>query len=55
VTEYRTRLAAAMERDHRGIGERQGLFIFHQWAPGAPFFLPHGMRIIRCAIARCSG
>lgn len=27
------------------IGKAQGLFMFHPWAPGSPFFLPHGARV----------
>jgi len=37
--------AKAKERDHRRIGVKQGLFMFHDFSPGSPFFLPHGARI----------
>jgi threonyl-tRNA synthetase len=40
-----TRLEEAKKRDHRKIGRDQKLFMFHQWAPGAPFWLPKGTTI----------
>jgi threonyl-tRNA synthetase len=39
------RLEEAKKRDHRKIGKDQKLFMFHQWAPGAPFWLPNGTTI----------
>jgi len=30
------------KRDHRKLGPALGLFAFHEWAPGSPFWLPHG-------------
>jgi threonyl-tRNA synthetase len=39
---YLTRLEEAKKRDHRKIGREQKLFMFHQWAPGAPFWLANG-------------
>lgn len=38
---------AALQRDHRIIGQAQGLFMTHTSSPGAIFFLPHGVRIIQ--------
>lgn len=35
----------AARRDHRLIGKQQSLFMFHEFSPGSPFFLPHGTRI----------
>ena len=32
----------AEKRDHRKIGQELGLFMFHEWSPGSPFFLPKG-------------
>ncbi len=32
----------AEKRDHRRVGRDLGLFMFHPWAPGAPFWLPRG-------------
>lgn len=34
------------KRSHRRIGAVQKLFMTHDVSPGAPFFLPHGTRII---------
>ena len=36
------RLEEAKKRDHRKIGRDQKLFMFHQWAPGATFWLSKG-------------
>ena len=36
------RLEEAKKRDHRRIGKDLGLFTFHQWAPGAAFWLSKG-------------
>jgi threonyl-tRNA synthetase len=36
------RLEEAKKRDHRKIGRDQKLFMFHQWAPGATFWLANG-------------
>jgi len=30
------------KRDHRVLGPKLGLFIFHEYAPGMPFYLPKG-------------
>ena len=42
-----TMLEEAKKRDHRKIGKELELFAFHDIAPGAPFWLPNGMIIIR--------
>jgi threonyl-tRNA synthetase len=36
------RLEEAKKRDHRKVGKDLGLFTFHQWAPGATFWLAKG-------------
>lgn len=36
------RLEEAKKRDHRRLGKDLGLFMFHPWAPGAPFWLGKG-------------
>jgi len=36
------RIEEAKKRDHRKVGRDTGLFMFHQWAPGAAFWLPKG-------------
>ena len=35
-------LEEAKKRDHRRLGKDLGLFVFHQFSPGAPFFTPRG-------------
>ncbi len=39
---YLERIEEAKKRDHRKVGKDLGLFIFHQWAPGATFWLSKG-------------
>jgi threonyl-tRNA synthetase len=36
------RLEEAKKRDHRKVGTAMGLFMMHEWAPGAIFWLPKG-------------
>jgi threonyl-tRNA synthetase len=35
-------LEEAKERDHRKLGKELDLFMFHEYAPAMPFFLPRG-------------
>ena len=42
LQEHLHRLEEAKKRDHRRIGRDQKLFMFHHWAPGAPFWLNKG-------------
>jgi threonyl-tRNA synthetase len=42
LDEHLARLEEAKKRDHRKVGKELGLFTFHQWAPGATFWLPKG-------------
>ena len=37
----------AKARDHRKLGKELELFMFHEYAPGAPFWLPKGMAVFR--------
>jgi threonyl-tRNA synthetase len=37
-----TQIEEAKKRDHRKVGKEVGLFMFHQWAPGAAFWLDKG-------------
>ena len=37
-----TQVEEAKKRDHRKLGRDLGLFMFHPWAPGAPFWLDKG-------------
>ena len=45
LTEHLSRLEEAKKRDHRKLGRDLGLFSFHPWAPGAPFWLPKGAKL----------
>jgi threonyl-tRNA synthetase len=44
---YLWRVEEAKRRDHRVLGRDLELFLFDEVAPGQPFWLPKGMRIIR--------
>jgi threonyl-tRNA synthetase len=37
-----TQVEEAKKRDHRRLGRELGLFTFHQWAPGAAFWMDRG-------------
>jgi threonyl-tRNA synthetase len=39
---YLKKIEEAKARDHRKVGKELGLFTFHQWAPGAAFWLSKG-------------
>jgi threonyl-tRNA synthetase len=43
---YLDRLEEAKKRDHRKLGKDLGLFMFHPWAPGEPFWLAKGTRLV---------
>lgn len=42
LKEHLSRIEEAKKRDHRKLGRELGLFTFHQWAPGAAFWLANG-------------
>jgi threonyl-tRNA synthetase len=42
LDEHVRRLEEAKKRDHRKLGQELELFMFHEWSPGAVFFLPRG-------------
>jgi threonyl-tRNA synthetase len=42
LDEYVKRVDEAKKRDHRKLGQELELFMFHEWSPGAVFFLPKG-------------
>jgi threonyl-tRNA synthetase len=42
LDEHLARLEEVKKRDHRKLGPALGLFAFHEWAPGAAFWLPNG-------------
>lgn len=39
---YLSRMEEAKKRDHRKLGKELGLFMFHPYAPGSPFFTGKG-------------
>ncbi|MBI2155642.1 MAG: threonine--tRNA ligase [Candidatus Rokubacteria bacterium] len=41
------RLEEAKKRDHRKLGRELDLYVFHDVAPGAPFWLPNGWTLVR--------
>jgi len=47
LDQYVWRLEEAKKREHRKLGRELDLFVFHDIAPGAPFWLPNGMVIFR--------
>ena len=47
LDKYLWRLEEAKKRDHRKLGRELDLFDFHDVAPGAPFWLPNGMILVR--------
>jgi threonyl-tRNA synthetase len=42
---YLKRVEEAKKRDHRKLGPALGLFAFHEYAPGAAFWLPRGVTL----------
>lgn len=42
LDQYLVRLEEAKKRDHRKLGKELGLFMFHHFAPGSPFFTGKG-------------
>jgi threonyl-tRNA synthetase len=50
LEEHLARLEAARARDHRRLGAELDLFHFHEWAPGAPFYLPKGLRLYNALV-----
>ncbi len=51
LDEYVKRLDEAKKRDHRKLGQELELFMFHDWSPGAVFFLPKGAVIYNELVA----
>jgi threonyl-tRNA synthetase len=51
LEEHLLRLEEAKKRDHRKLGKELGLFLFHNWAPAAPFFTGKGTTIYNELVA----
>src|ERR671922_159394 len=47
LEEHLERLEQARARDHRKLGPQLGLFMLREEAPGMPFWLPHGVVLLR--------
>jgi threonyl-tRNA synthetase len=45
LEEHLELLEEARKRDHRKLGKELELFMFHEWAPAMPFFLPRGAAV----------
>jgi threonyl-tRNA synthetase len=45
LDKYIKDLEEAKKRDHRKLGKELELFFFHEYSPGAPYWLPNGMVI----------
>eukprot|EP01060_Flectonema_neradi_P033578 TRINITY_DN5676_c0_g1_i1.p1 TRINITY_DN5676_c0_g1~~TRINITY_DN5676_c0_g1_i1.p1 ORF type:complete len:750 (+),score=99.50 TRINITY_DN5676_c0_g1_i1:49-2298(+) len=45
LTEWKEVMAAAAKNDHRKLGVRQGLWMFHDHSPGSCFWFPNGAKI----------
>lgn len=45
LKEYLHNLEEAKKRDHRKVGRELDLIMFHDWAPGMPFFTPKGTTV----------
>lgn len=43
LDDYLKKMEEAKKRDHRKIGKEMDLFMFSEFGPGFPFFLPNGM------------
>ncbi len=44
LKDYKKLLREAAERDHKKLGPQLGLFMFHETAPGMPYWLPRGWK-----------
>ncbi|HKJ92579.1 MAG TPA: aminoacyl--tRNA ligase-related protein, partial [Longimicrobiales bacterium] len=47
---YLERMEEAKRRDHRKLGRELGLFLFHPWAPGAPFWTDRGTTLYHALV-----
>ena len=55
LDQYLYRLEEAKKRDHRRVGRELDLFMFHDYAPGAAFWLPKGEFIYNTLSSRMRG
>lgn len=45
LEQYLLQIEEAKKRDHRKLGRELDLFMFHEWAPGSPFFTGKGASV----------
>jgi threonyl-tRNA synthetase len=50
LAEHLTRIEEARKRDHRRLGKELDLFIFHPFAPGAPFWTGRGTTVFHTLV-----
>jgi threonyl-tRNA synthetase len=55
LEEHLRLLEEAKKRDHRKLGKELDLFMFHEWAPAMPFFLPRGAAVYERLLAYLRG
>ncbi|MDZ7779611.1 MAG: threonine--tRNA ligase [Gemmatimonadota bacterium] len=55
LDEYIERREEARKRDHRRVGKDLDLFLFHPWAPGAPFWTDRGTTVFQVLSEWMSG
>lgn len=46
LDEYLAIMEEAKKRDHKVLGPKLNLFMFHETAPGLPYWLPHGVTVM---------
>ncbi len=51
LSEYLKQLEEAKKRDHKVLGPQLDLFMFHETAPGSPYWLPKGLAVLNELIA----
>ncbi|MCR4604390.1 MAG: threonine--tRNA ligase [Eubacterium sp.] len=51
LKEHLALVREAMERDHKKIGPELGLFMFHETAPGMPYWLPEGWKLYNALLS----
>jgi threonyl-tRNA synthetase len=45
LDDYETMMLEAEKRDHKKLGREFGLYMFHETAPGMPYWLPKGLTV----------
>lgn len=45
LDDYLLMLEESKKRDHKMLGQKLGLFMFHETSPGMPYWLPNGLKL----------